>query len=76
MKALHLCHDSCLPVQDMQGLLAHVSGGVSVEMQPTESLDLIQQLRQTSVMPLDKNQNECWFNTQVDKHLQHAFILK
>lgn len=75
----NLHHVSCLPVQDMQGLLAQLSRGVAVEMQPTESSDLIQQLdnlRQTSVMLLNKNQNDCWFNTQVDKHQQHALILK
>ncbi|XP_044037424.1 serine-rich adhesin for platelets-like isoform X2 [Siniperca chuatsi] len=54
--------------QDMQGFLAQVSEGVTVEMQPAESSDLIQQLddlRQTGAMLLNKNQNECCFNTQV-----------
>nr|XP_046271038.1 uncharacterized protein LOC124073108 [Scatophagus argus] len=54
--------------QDMQGLLAQMSGGVSVEMHPVESLDLIQQLyglRQTGVVLPDNNQNECWFNNQI-----------
>uniref|UniRef100_A0A3B4XIR5 Uncharacterized LOC111649195 n=1 Tax=Seriola lalandi dorsalis TaxID=1841481 RepID=A0A3B4XIR5_SERLL len=54
--------------QDRQGLLAQVSGAVTVEMQRAESSDLIQQLddlRQASVMVLDKNQNERWFNSQV-----------
>ncbi|XP_022607872.1 keratin, type I cytoskeletal 50 kDa-like [Seriola dumerili] len=54
--------------QDRQGLLAQVSGAVTVEMQRAESSDLIQQLddlRQASVMVLDKNQNEHWFNSQV-----------
>lgn len=63
----------------MQGVLAQMSGGVAVEMQSVGSSDLIQQLdelRQTSVTLLDKNQNECWFNTQVHKHLQYALILK
>lgn len=63
----------------MQGLQAHMSGGITVEIQPAESLGLIQQLddlRQTSVTLLDKKQNECWFNNQVDKHLQDALILK
>lgn len=63
----------------MQGLQAQVSGGVAVEMQTAESLNLIQQLdnlRQTSVTLLEENQNKSWFNTQVDKHLQHALILK
>lgn len=63
----------------MQGLLARVSAGVTVEIQRAESTDLIQQLdglRQTSVMLLDKNQNEFWFDAQVDKHPQHAVILR
>ena len=63
----------------MQAVLAQASGGVAVEMQSVGSSDLIQQLdelRQTSVTLLDKNQSECWFNTQVHKHLQHAIILK
>ncbi|KAL7378754.1 hypothetical protein ABVT39_018049 [Epinephelus coioides] len=54
--------------QDMQGLLAQASGGVTVEMQAAGSSDLLQQLddlRQTSVTLLGKNQNECLFNTQV-----------
>uniref|UniRef100_A0A671WK44 Uncharacterized LOC115576412 n=1 Tax=Sparus aurata TaxID=8175 RepID=A0A671WK44_SPAAU len=54
--------------QDMQVVLSQMSGGVTVEMQPAETLDLIQQLddlRHTSVALLDKNQNEHWFNTQV-----------
>lgn len=61
----------------MQGLLDQVSGGIAVEVQPAESTDLIQQmddLRQTGVMQLDNYQDERWFNTQVDKHLQHFEI--
>ncbi|XP_031694695.1 uncharacterized protein LOC116377250 isoform X2 [Anarrhichthys ocellatus] len=53
--------------QDTQVLLAQGSGGVAVEMQSTGSSHLIQQLddlRQTSVMLHDNNQNEFWFNTQ------------
>lgn len=60
----------------MQVVLSQMSGGVTVEMQPAETLDLIQQLddlRHTSVALLDKNQNEHWFNTQVDEHQQHQF---
>lgn len=65
----------------MQGLLAQVSGGVTVEIQHTESSDLNQQLddlrqRQESVMLLNNNQNESWFNNQVDKHQQHALFVK
>ncbi|XP_071320423.1 uncharacterized protein [Trachinotus anak] len=54
--------------QDRQGLLAQVSRGITVEMQRAESSDLIQQLddlRLISVMVVDKNQNQCWFNAQV-----------
>ncbi|XP_059204097.1 keratin, type I cytoskeletal 47 kDa-like [Centropristis striata] len=54
--------------QDTQGLLAQLSGGVSVEMQSAEPSDLTRQLdvlRQGSVALLDKNQNECWSNAQV-----------
>ncbi|KAI3359180.1 hypothetical protein L3Q82_002601 [Scortum barcoo] len=54
--------------QDMQGLLAQVSGGITMEVQPNESLDLIQQLdqlRQTNKMLLNKKQNESWFSTQM-----------
>ncbi|XP_070837627.1 keratin, type I cytoskeletal 47 kDa-like [Chaetodon trifascialis] len=63
LKELQIQHQ-----QDMQGLLAQMSGGISVEMQPTESFDLIQQLdnmRQMSETTIDTNQNERWFNTQV-----------
>ncbi|XP_035510157.1 keratin, type I cytoskeletal 50 kDa-like [Morone saxatilis] len=61
LMGLHVQHQ-----QDMQGLMAQMSGGVSVEMHPVASSDLIQQLdylRQTSL--LDENQNDCWFDTQV-----------
>ncbi|XP_063328650.1 uncharacterized protein LOC134626614 isoform X1 [Pelmatolapia mariae] len=47
--------------QDMQVLLAQISGGVTAEMHITESSDLIQQvdhLRQTSVGHLDKNKSK------------------
>lgn len=74
MDHLYLNHISLLNVQDMQGLLAQVSKGLVLEMQTAESSDLIQQLgdlRLTSVMLINKNQNECWLNSQVDKHLQH-----
>ncbi|XP_070779131.1 keratin, type I cytoskeletal 19-like [Enoplosus armatus] len=57
-----------LQIQHQQVLLAQVSGGVVMEMQPAESSDLIQQLddlRQTGVTLLDKNQNQCWFTTQM-----------
>ncbi|XP_051275731.1 uncharacterized protein LOC127374456 isoform X1 [Dicentrarchus labrax] len=61
LMGLHVQHQ-----QDMQGLMAQMSGGVSVGMHPVESSDLIQQLdymRQTSL--LDENQNDCWFDHQV-----------
>ncbi|KAM9843043.1 uncharacterized protein ACBR49_012270 isoform 2-T2 [Aulostomus maculatus] len=51
--------------QDVQGLLAQVSGGIAVEMQPVCSPELKQQLheqRRTSAAKLRENQN--WFNTQ------------
>uniref|UniRef100_UPI003AAF11F3 uncharacterized protein n=1 Tax=Centroberyx gerrardi TaxID=166262 RepID=UPI003AAF11F3 len=56
--------------QDVQGLLAQVSGGVAVEMQCAESSDVRQQLeeiRQKSEDLLNKNQtkNSCWFHSQV-----------
>lgn len=47
----------------MQSLLAQMSRGISLEMQTVESSDLIQRL-----VDLRQNQNECWFNSQVDKH--------
>ncbi|KAK9534462.1 hypothetical protein VZT92_006906 [Zoarces viviparus] len=59
---LHIQHQ-----QDTQVLLAQGSGGVAVEMQSTGSSHLIQQLddlRQTTVMLHDNNQNEFWFPTQ------------
>lgn len=60
----------------MEVLLAKLSGGVTVEIQPTESLDLIQQfdLRQMSLQPNDRKQNECWFIRQVDQQRQRTRI--
>ncbi len=58
----------------MQRLKTQMSAGFTVEMQPAPSLDLIQELddlRQTTVTLLDQNQSDCWFNTQVQKLLQH-----
>lgn len=63
----------------MQSLFAQVSGGLNLEMQTAESSDLIQQLgdlRLASVTLINKNQNECWFNSQVDRHLQHSYFIK
>ncbi|GLD68364.1 uncharacterized protein AKAME5_001967700 [Lates japonicus] len=63
LKELQIQHQ-----QDMQGLLAQVSGGLPVEMHRPKSSDLIQQLdhlRQMSVMLLEKNQSETWFDNQV-----------
>ncbi|XP_071388042.1 uncharacterized protein [Centroberyx affinis] len=56
--------------QDVQGLLAQVSGGVAVEMLCAESWDVKQQLeeyRQKSEVLLNKNQtnNNRWFHSQV-----------
>lgn len=79
MNHQHLRHDSGSPVQDMQGLLTQMSEGITVEMEPAESSNLIQQLddlRETNETLMDQNRNECWFNPQVDNHLQHALILK
>ncbi|KAM6966169.1 uncharacterized protein LKV04_018659 [Tautogolabrus adspersus] len=52
--------------QDMQGCPTQVSG-VAVKMQTIGSSDLIQQLEdlRECVTLLNKNQNECWLNTQV-----------
>lgn len=60
----------------MEVLLARLSGGITVEIQPTESLDLIQQfdLRQMSLQPNDRKQNECWFINQVDQRIQRIRI--
>uniref|UniRef100_A0A3P8SE19 IF rod domain-containing protein n=1 Tax=Amphiprion percula TaxID=161767 RepID=A0A3P8SE19_AMPPE len=54
--------------QNVQVLVAQVSGGIAVEMQTAESSDLLRQLEhlRTSVTPLDRNPNESWLNTQVD----------
>lgn len=62
----------------MEVLLAKLSGGITVEIQSTESFDLIQQfdLRQMSLEPNDRKQKECWFNNQVDQHLQDALIYR
>ncbi|XP_023149992.2 uncharacterized protein LOC111584888 [Amphiprion ocellaris] len=53
--------------QNVQVLVAQVSGGIAVEMQTAESSDLLRQLEhlRTSVTPLDRNPNESWLNTQV-----------
>uniref|UniRef100_A0A3Q3LEN2 Uncharacterized LOC113140778 n=1 Tax=Mastacembelus armatus TaxID=205130 RepID=A0A3Q3LEN2_9TELE len=54
--------------QDMQSLQGQLSGDIVVELQTAKPSYLIQQLgnlRKMSVMLLDKNRNECCFDTQV-----------
>lgn len=60
----------------MEVLLAKLSGGIAVEIQPTESVDLIRQfdLRQMSQQPDDRKQNERWFINQVGRPIQRIRI--
>lgn len=53
-------------------LLAQMSGGITVNIQPAEPSDLIQQLedlRWTSETLLEEAQRDGWSNNQVDENL-------
>lgn len=61
----------------MKALLAQMSGGVTVNIEPVEPSDLIQQLedlRWTNEKLLEETPRDGWPNNQVDEYLQDTNI--